>query len=78
MKHTTILKIAKRARELGDNRDILSIVMDVETVHKKTPLDLERLLAADNFNFSHDIAGIRRHLDRETGKLLNHFIPRFS
>jgi hypothetical protein len=35
-----------------------------------------RLLAADGFTFCHDIAGIARHMNRETGKLSNWFRPR--
>lgn len=42
------------------------------------PLRLEELLAADDFNFAHDVFGIDRHICRDTGKLLNHFSPRFS
>jgi hypothetical protein len=41
-------------------------------------LDLEALLKADDFNFSHDIAGIHNHLNRETKKLDNWFLPRFA
>lgn len=41
-------------------------------------MDFSRLLAADDFNFIHDIVGIYRNLDRETGKLMNLFTPRFS
>lgn len=55
------------------------IHMDVTATHANgNPLDLRRLLAADDFNFAHDILGIRRHLDRSTGGLLNCFSPRFS
>lgn len=39
-------------------------------------LDFDKLLAADDFNFMHDITGINRHLDRETGKLGGCFLPR--
>ncbi len=53
--------------------------MDIAAVHcNGNPLRLEELLAADEFNFSHDIFGIRRHINRETGKLNNHFLPRFT
>ena len=36
------------------------------------------MLAADDFNFGHDVFGIYRHLDRTTGKLMNCFVPRFA
>lgn len=41
------------------------------------PMDFAGLLAADDFNFLHDIAGIARHLDRRTGKIGGGFLPRF-
>jgi hypothetical protein len=43
-----------------------------------TPLALEALLAADPVSFWHDIVGIARNLDRETGKLANAFTPRHA
>lgn len=53
--------------------------MDVIAVHMNgRPLRLEALLAADDFNFAHDVFGIRRHLDRDTGELTQCFVPRFS
>jgi len=39
-------------------------------------LDLARLLTADRFNFAHDVCGIRAHINRETGKLEDNFLPR--
>ena len=55
----------------------LTLHMDLTAVHANgTPLDLPKLLAADEFNFAHDINGITRHLDRNTGKLLHFFLPR--
>ena len=41
------------------------------------PLDWPRLLAADDFNFLHDMAGIASHLDRTTGRIDGFFRPRF-
>jgi len=40
------------------------------------PMDWLKLRKADDFNFLHDVYGIDRHLCRQTGKLLNHFLPR--
>lgn len=40
------------------------------------PLDFERLLNFPEFDFAHDITGIYRHIDRESGKLENCFLPR--
>jgi hypothetical protein len=64
---------------LGDER--LSLTMDLCTangVNGNRPLDLERLYAADDFNFAHDIVGIQNHMDRTTGKISNRFLPRFT
>lgn len=75
----TIINIAVRAEKLGHPEDRLHVMMDVTATHLNgNPLDLKRLLAADDYNFVHDIWGIYAHLDRDTGKLLNCFSPRFS
>ena len=52
--------------------------MDLAAVHAKIPLRLHELAEADNFNFSHDLAGIYGHLNRETGELEDFFVPRFA
>jgi hypothetical protein len=41
-----------------------------------TPLDLPALLTAEPASFWHDVVGIARHLDRDTGKLSASFMPR--
>jgi len=57
----------------------LTANMDITAAHcNGSPLDLEALLAADNFNFSHDFTGIVGHMNRNTGKLERGFSPRFS
>lgn len=74
--------IAKRAidkiqgfRAAGIGRT--DIEMDVSAVHANgCPLNLTRLLRFDDFNFAHDILGIRRHLNRTTGQLESGFRPR--
>lgn len=58
--------------------DRLTIRMDISAVHAHTPLDLEEWSKADDENFVHDLGGIRRHLDRDTGKLTDCFVPRFT
>jgi len=74
---------ADRAESLGlvgtDVDARLSLEMDLTATHANgCPMDFERLLAADDFNFVHDICGIARHLNRETGELLDMFRPRFA
>lgn len=79
----TCRKIARRARDLllesRVDRSAMDIEMDIVATHcNGNPLRLEALLAADDFNFMHDLAGIAKHLNRENGKLENFFSPRFS
>jgi hypothetical protein len=72
------LQIAKRANRLYPRRTIMDFDMDIEACHLSNPLRLKELLEADEFNFAHDIYGIMNNLNRETGKLQNCFLPRFS
>lgn len=74
----TIHAIAKRAAvQLGS--DLLTTSMDLTACHLHgCALRLTALLEADNFNFAHDVLGIARHIDRETGELRDCFLPRYS
>jgi hypothetical protein len=57
--------------------DIQTASMDFTAVHANgTPLRLDDLLNFDDFDFLHDMVGIRRHLNRETGQLDGCFVPR--
>lgn len=58
--------------------DPLDLEMDLTACHlnNERKLDLQKLLEFDEFNFWHDITGISNHLDRNTGRLTNHFLPR--
>lgn len=59
--------------------DLLETEMDVTACHLNgCPLRLVELLEADAFNFSHDLVGIHNNMDRTTGKLTGHFLPRFA
>jgi hypothetical protein len=52
--------------------------MDLTACHLNgSPLRLADLLATDDFNFLHDLRGIDRHMNRETGQLGGYFVPRF-
>ena len=65
--------------EAGKNLDRLDVMMDITAAHcNGCPLKLSELLGADDFNFSHDVFGIMRHIDRMTGKLTDFFTPRFA
>lgn len=57
----------------------LKILMDVLACHcNGCKLNLEGLLKARDFDFNHDIHGIGKHINRETGKLENCFTPRYA
>jgi hypothetical protein len=74
-----IRKIADRAMTDHPSLELthLGITMDVQACHANgTPLDLTALLGFPAFDFTHDIIGIHWHLNRDTGKLEDFFVPR--
>lgn len=79
-----VTKIAVRAIEMYESIGVkttkdtnLEIYMDVLACHcNGTPLDLERLLEAPEQTFVHDIVGIRDCINRRTGKIEKHFLPK--
>ena len=76
-----IAEIAKRAVRLGMKGgfdvDCTEISMDVTACHANgNPLRLAELLKADDGNFGHDVFGIQRFIDRNTGKMTDCFRPR--
>lgn len=61
----------------GDER--LDIRMSLVACHANgMPMRFDKLVAADRFNFYHDVNGILRHIDRTTGTLGGCFVPRFA
>lgn len=69
----------KLAEGLGFQYDQMAAIMDIDACHNNgNPLKLQKLLDADDFNFAHDVFGIRQHIDRHTGQLLDCFVPRYS
>ena len=67
------------ARRAGFPFDAMGLRMDLLAVHNGgCPLDFERLAAADDGNLGHDVFGIVRHIDRETGALGGCFVPRHA
>lgn len=76
-------KIADRAdaKLVSQRGGRMSFIMDIcaaDGVNGNPSIDLDALAEADDFNFTHDVYGICGHLDRETGKLGNCFVPRFA
>lgn len=78
-KYELMAKIAKRADEKGLLFfDRISLIMDLEHADNEFNLRLNDLLSADVFNFAHDVIGIQRNIDRVTGEMNNHFVPRYT
>lgn len=78
-----IAKIAERAHRLAFSHGlyypVIDASMDITACHANgTPLALDKLLAFDDGNFGHDVFGIRRFIDRDTGMLGGRFFPRCS
>jgi len=70
--------IVHRALVHFPDREERDVKMDMLAVHLSTPLRLNDLLDADDFNFLHDVVGIERHLDRQHLHLRDGFRPRFA
>jgi hypothetical protein len=76
-------KIVERARQLATQFNIEypthEISMDLTAAHEVSPLPLQKLLDTADTNladFSHDVFGIHRHINRITGELQDAFVPR--
>jgi len=74
--------VLRYAELVGSERsvDVLSTLMDLEACHcNGCPLDLVALAEAlRDEDVIHDVAGITRHLNRDTGKLEGFFRPRYA
>lgn len=79
-----IEQIAERAcriaAEADAPRDKIDLMLDLAATHLNgNPLRLADMVAWDrDFDIAHDVFGIERHLDRETGKMTDFFSPRFT
>ena len=77
-------EIAQRACDMahdaGHEYEKMTALMDIESAHTQIPMHLDKLRDADDFNFAHDVFGIRGHMDRTEypGKLTGCFVPRFA
>lgn len=78
-----IAEIVSKAREAslragGPNLDRLQFCISITACHLNgCPLDLDRMMVADDFNLLHDVCGIDRHISHDDGSLHN-FRPRFA
>ena len=79
-----ISKIAKRAKFMLKSQynieiDLQSTMMDLTAVNANgCPIDFERMATASIHDVIHDVMGISKNINRETGKLENCFLPRFT
>lgn len=74
-------KIVKRAcgiaQKHGVDYPVTDCNMDLTACNANgMRLDMKKLLDFPDFDFSHDVFGIRRHIDRNTGKIQDFFVPR--
>jgi len=79
----TMMKICQRYEKVSAKLGIpvgprSDRMMDLMAVHKDVGLDLEGLLRGRDQDLLHDLSGIAQHLDRQTGKLMNCFLPRHA
>ena len=75
-------RITARAVELFRSftvTNVMDLSMDITAVHANgCPLDLARFADASVADFTHDVGGIVRFVDRTTGQLNGGFLPRFA
>ena len=74
-----IVKIVERAERSGfGSGDRSTRLLDVEFAHKQFNMCLQMWLDADDENFAHDFCGIQNHMNRETCRVEDFFLPRFA
>lgn len=74
-----ISNIVSRFLKENQDHERLDVMMSITATHLNgNPLDLEKLLSFDDFNFYHDIIGIINNINKNTGKLQNCFLPKCS
>ncbi len=73
-----IAEIVNRALPRLEDVKRLDLMMDIEFAHADIPIKLEELATAPEGSFMHDVTGIIQHMDRDTGKLGDCFVPRYA
>lgn len=74
-----MVKICERAEALDiAPAERITLIMDLDNTHQSIGLNLDALLEADDLDFSHDIVGIRNHMNRQTKELDDCFVPRYA
>ena len=75
----TIIKIVERAETMDLLiSDRITLIMDLEYATKEFNLRLSDFLNGKRVDFVHDICGIQKNFNRQTKKMENFFVPRFS
>lgn len=55
----------------------VGVAMDLTECHLNgCPLDFDKMMTMGELDLAHDVGGIAQHLDRNTGKLKDGFVPR--
>ncbi len=68
----------ERKRNQDDHEfDRMRLMIDIISAVEADPkINLKTLLSFPDGSFFHDVAGIQKHIDRETGKMTDCFVPR--
>jgi hypothetical protein len=74
--YALISKIIERTKNMDSSIFESDLGMDLAAVNSICSLDFEKLLDFHKSDFMHDIYGIRKNINRETGELQNCFLPR--
>jgi len=77
--HEIAVRANRVADEVGITYAVQDAAMDLTATHLNgCPLRLQALATAPAGEFGHDVFGIRKNLNRETGKLEGFFHPRYA
>ena len=68
--------IARAESEQAILRGRISLLCALSCLYANYDADLQALLDSEDYDFVHDISGIQRHMDLETGRLTDEFVPR--
>lgn len=77
--HAIVKLIVERAEEMELLAfDRLHLFMDLDLASEKFELRFEELLNADDVNFTHDIVGIQKNINRTKMTFKKSFVPRYA
>lgn len=71
--------IVQRAKPILKGLDVspIDFMMDIQATHANgCQLDLQKFLDSPKYDFTHDLFGIHRHINRKNGTLGGCFLPR--